>query len=114
METERQEAREPETSDAGSAGAEQGKGKGFDYGPIRLSDFGPEDLISLPTLARLFNRHPESIARAVRKGELPEPTRLCGVKVWTAGAITQHLEHRLALAAKDREKLAAKAEKLRP
>jgi len=100
------------TPDAtGSAGAER---EGFDFGAVRLSDFGPADIITLPALAAMLGRCPETIQRAISRGELPEPTRLCGVKVWTAGSLTAHLETRLALAAKDRERLAVKLARLAP
>ena len=56
-------------------------------------------------LARMFDRHPVSIQRAVQRGELPPPTRLLGRNAWTVGAILRHLEGRQEQAAKEKERI---------
>jgi len=79
-----------------------------------LGELGPGAVISEAGLARLFNRHPASIKRAVERGELPRPCKLLGAPTWTVGAIVRHLEQRLAQVQVEAEKLAAKVQKLRP
>jgi hypothetical protein len=49
----------------------------------------------------------DSIKRAVKRGELPRPTKLMGKSVWTAGVIIRHIEASL-------ESEARKIAKLRP
>jgi len=79
-----------------------------------LGDLGPGALITEPALARLFNRHPASVKRAVQRGELPPPTRLFGKNTWTAGALVRHIEARLTQAAKEAEREKQKFQTLRP
>ena len=55
----------------------------------------PTAILTKAALARLMHRHPVSIDRAVKRHELPPPTRLCGQRVWTAGAIARYLDGRL-------------------
>jgi len=43
--------------------------------------------IQLDELARMLRRHPASIKRAVKRGELPEGVVFMGKKTWTAGQI---------------------------
>lgn len=66
-----------------------------------LSDSNPADIITEKALAHLFQRHPVSIKRAVRRGELPPPCRLFGGNAWTVGVIISHIEKRLEEAAKE-------------
>ena len=105
---------EAELKAAEGARGKQAQGEGFDYGTVLLGAFDPADIITLPTLARLFSRHSETVKRAIAKRELPEPIRLFGTLCWTQRVLVEHLERRLALAAKERERLATKVEKLRP
>ena len=65
-------------------------------------------------LARMLGRHPVTIKRAVRRGELPPPTRLLGTPVWLAGAIIGHIQKRLDAAAKEAERQARKFQSMRP
>ena len=65
-------------------------------------------------LARLFGRHPTSIGRAVRRGELPEPFKLFGRKAWLAGDILAHLGRRAESAAHERSAIDQKIARLRP
>ena len=55
-------------------------------------------------LAAIFRKHPVSIKRAVDRKELPQPSRLFGTSVWTAGAIVKHIESRQEAAAKEAER----------
>lgn len=55
----------------------------------------PGTIITEGALAAVFKKSPVSIKRAVRRGELPKPTRLMGKCTWTAGSIIQHLEQRI-------------------
>ena len=65
-------------------------------------------------VARMFNRHPVSIKRAVERGELPPPVRMFGKPCWTVGAILTHLEKRLEAAKREAEKEAARISRLSP
>ena len=56
-------------------------------------------------LATMFHRHPCSVKRAVDRGELPPPTRLFGKPVWTIKSIREHLQFRLAEAARESSEL---------
>jgi len=48
-------------------------------GVIRaLGELGPTTIIMEEALAKMFDRHPTSIKRAVHLGELPSPYRLFG------------------------------------
>ena len=60
-----------------------------------LGELGPGAVINEDGLARMFKRCNRTIQRAVERGELPQPTRLFGKRVWTARVIIQHLEGRL-------------------
>ena len=74
-----------------------------------LGELGPGAVITLEGIAHLFNRHPGSVKRAVRRGELPPPCRMFDQDTWTAGVIVKHIEHRLAEA---EQKVAEQAKKM--
>jgi hypothetical protein len=87
--------------------------KEFTFGVVKeLGELGSGAVISESGLADMLNRHRKSIKRAVRRGELPPPTKLLGKPVWTAGAIVKHIEGRLEKAQKDADKMSAKITKL--
>jgi len=75
-----------------------------------LGELAREAIIDKGALARMFNRCPTSIERAVDRGELPAPVKIMGKARWTAGAILDHidarLKHETEKAAKERERLA--------
>ena len=79
-----------------------------------LGELKPGATVTEAGLARMMQRHPVSIKRAVARGELPPPTRLLGKNVWTAGAIVRHIESRLEAAAREAERAARKFQGLRP
>lgn len=79
-----------------------------------LGSLGPGAIITEAGLARMMNRHPKSIKRAVARGELPQPCRLLGQPVWTVGAIIQHIENRLERAAQKAEKEERRFSRLSP
>jgi hypothetical protein len=60
--------------------------------------------IDLNALAKLLDRHPVNVQKAVRRGELPPAIRFMGRKVWLAGAIRRHLEARQAAVIKTAER----------
>lgn len=64
--------------------------------------------IQLDELARILNRHPTSIKRAVKRGELPHGVLFMGKKTWTSALIMAHLNRRFGQAAKDAEKYVAR------
>lgn len=83
-----------------------GEGGGLPDGVVReLGDLPAGGIISESALARMLGRHKVSIKRAVERGELPPPIRLCGGPVWLAGSIVEHLQRRMDEAAKERTKL---------
>ena len=59
-----------------------------------LAELPDAATIELNALARLLDRHPVNVQKAVRRGELPPAIRFMGKKVWLAGAIRKHLETR--------------------
>jgi len=69
-----------------------------------LADLAPEAIIDEAALARIFGKHPVSIKRAIRRGELPPGVRMFGKPTWTAKAILDHLNARLETARKARER----------
>ena len=73
-----------------------------------LGNLGDKALIYESGLARMLGKHPVSVKRAVKRGELPPPTKLGGQPVWTAGAIHRHIEGRLNAAAKQAEQEATR------
>ncbi len=77
-----------------------------DYdGIIReLGAMNSKDLVSEKALARIFHRGPVSIKRAVQRKELPPSVKVLGKPVWTAGAIIEFIEKRLAHACSEAEK----------
>lgn len=79
-----------------------------------LGELGSGAIISESALAKLLNRHPVSIKRAVLRDELPQPVRLLGQSVWTAGVIVQFLEKRLEDAAQDAERQQERLNSLKP
>jgi len=73
-----------------------------------LGELSPGAILAEEQVARIFGRHPVSVKRAVKRGELPPPTRLFGKPVWTAGAILAHLDARLEAAKREAEREAAR------
>src|SRR5579862_2251669 len=67
-------------------------------------------LISEQGLAALLKKCPESIKRAVARGELPRPVRLMGKATWTAGAILRHMENRLEETTREHERFMRKVQ----
>jgi predicted DNA-binding transcriptional regulator AlpA len=91
--------------------AEADAPKGKRGGPLplaRLGDLGEDTIIDEAHLAALFGRCRASVKRFVERGELPQPTKLGGQNIWTARALIQHIEKRLAAEARDAERLARK------
>ena len=76
--------------------------------------FAPETIVTEEGLANLFGKCPESIQRAVERGELPPGVRLMGKPTWTIGAIVRHLENRLAAEACDFEQTQRRISNLKP
>jgi len=69
-----------------------------------LNTMADTDIVSEQDLAQIFGKHPESIKRAIVRGELPEPVQLFKRRVWTAGAIREHLQERLRQAQEQKSK----------
>ena len=79
-----------------------------------LAEMPADAIVDETELGRIFNRHPVSIKRAVRRGELPPGVRLFGKQTWTARAVLDHLNRRLEEAKKDAERLAKRISALTP
>ena len=69
-----------------------------------LGQLGPGAVVTEEGLAKLFQRHASSVKRAIRRGELPPPTRIFGGNAWTVGCLVRHFESRQSDAAKERER----------
>lgn len=67
---------------------------------VTIGAVPPGTIMTLKALEKIFGRCGTSVKRAVERGELPPPTKLFGNKIWTARAIMQHIEERLAEEAK--------------
>lgn len=63
-----------------------------------LGRLGRGAVIHEKGICRLFGRSASAVRRAVRRGELPESTRLFGQCTWTVGALVDHIEERQRLA----------------
>jgi hypothetical protein len=63
-------------------------------------------LLDMPSLAEALGCCTASVARAVRRGELPTPFRFRGRKTWLAGALQDHFK---AMQEKALEKAARQA-----
>ncbi len=70
-----------------------------------LAEMPADTLIDEVRLARIFNRHPVSIKRAIQRGELPPGVRLLGKPTWTAGVVLDHMRRRLDKAKENAERL---------
>ncbi len=70
---------------------------------LLLNTMAGTDILSEQDLAQIFDKHPESVKRAIKRGELPESVQLFKERVWTVGAIRQFLENRLLKAQKERD-----------
>jgi hypothetical protein len=73
-----------------------------------LGDLGAGAVITESALAKMLHRHPVSVRRAVRRGELPPGCRMFNATCWTVGSILSHIEGRLAEARKAREAMLKK------
>lgn len=64
-----------------------------------------DSILTEKSLADLLGKHPVSIKRAVRRGELPRPVKLFGQNCWTAQALREHLAKRLEQARREAERV---------
>jgi hypothetical protein len=69
-----------------------------------IGALSPGTLVNEQALAKILNRTPRTIRRAVQRGELPPPIPLAGNSTWTVGAVLQHLNKRLEVAARKQER----------
>ena len=79
-----------------------------------LGELQPGAVVTEEGIARLFDRCPTSVKRAVERGELPPPIRLFGGNAWTAGVLVAHFEQRLAEAASEKAQVEEKIRRLSP
>ena len=78
---------------------------------IRLSEMPSTALIAVDRLAELLNRDHESIRKAIKRGELPEPIPICSKRYWVVGYLLDFFHQRSetieAQPSEDREHSAA-------
>lgn len=79
-----------------------------------LGELEQRTIITDDGLAQIFGRCITSVKRAVQRGELPPPCRLFGGNVWTVESVVQHIEARLAEAAREHEQMQRKLRELSP
>jgi len=79
-----------------------------------FGELAPETIITEEGLGKIFHRHPQSVKRAVERGELPQPCKIFGAPTWTVGVLVRHIEQRLAEAATEAKRQEAKVTQLRP
>ena len=77
-----------------------------------LGELGAGAVVSVHALARMFGKHPESVRRAVRRGELPPPIRLFGHDQWTVGYLVGFLDRRQEEAETEKAHLKQTTERL--
>jgi len=66
-----------------------------DYSSRIITDFGdlpPDTLLTERALAGIFGLCTTSIKRAVERGELPPPVKVCGKPRWTVKSIVDHID----------------------
>jgi len=87
--------------------------KGFDTNQIitTLGELPSGALITEQNLAQIFDRHPASIKRAIRRGELPPPAKILGKPTWTAESILDHINALLHTAKGEKAELAHRLKK---
>jgi hypothetical protein len=81
---------------------------------VALGEMKPGTIVTEEGLAQLFKRHVVSVKRAVERGELPQPCRLFGSRVWTAGVLIRYIERQLDKAAQEAERNAERMRTLSP
>jgi hypothetical protein len=69
-----------------------------------LGQLGNGALITEEGIGRIFNRHSDSVKRAVDRGELPTPVKMFGQPSWTVGCLLNHINGRLTKATAEAEK----------
>jgi predicted DNA-binding transcriptional regulator AlpA len=80
----------------------------------KLGEYAPETLLDIEALAGIFSRCTATIKRAVRRGELPRPVKVCGKARWSVKCILQHIEKRLRAEQESAEKENKRIQKLSP
>jgi len=68
---------------------------------VPLGALADSDLLTTDTLRALFSCSGKTVARMIRRDELPAPMRFRGRYTWTAGALRAHNARRLAAAAEE-------------
>ena len=52
-------------------------------------------MITESLMAKIFDRHPITIKRAVKRGELPPSVKIMGEQTWIVGDIRKHVEKKM-------------------
>jgi hypothetical protein len=79
---------------------------------VALGALPPGAIVTEDGLAGMLSKCRMSIRRAVKRGELPAPTRLMGKRCWTAGAIIRHVEAQLERAKQEAQRLGRRLSQL--
>ena len=84
------------------------------WGVLRdLGQMEPETILREQGLAEMFECHPQTIKRYVKRGELPPPVRMGGKPCWTVRSILEHIDERLKAAKRKAETEAARLARMR-
>ncbi len=79
-----------------------------------LADLPPDGVLDVNTLAHMLGRCSKTIQRAVRRGELPQPVKFMGKRVWLVKTILEHLESRQKEAMKEANRRISKLPRTAP
>ncbi len=79
-----------------------------------LSELPPGTPITINALAEMLGRHPVSVKRAIKRKELPIPTKLHGKKIWISDSIVQHIAKRQEEEARKAKRQEERLNKLKP
>jgi len=88
---------------------------GVDSGIWTLfGDLPPETVIFETALAEKLGKHPVSVKRAIKRGELPPSTQFLGAPAWQIGFINEYFNERLHEALKQAAKKKRRLDDLEP
>ena len=66
-----------------------------------FAEMNPLTLITPEWMAKTMGRHVYSIDRAIERGDFPVPSAFLNTRVWTPGALIQHINETIARQTQD-------------
>ena len=66
-----------------------------------FAEMNPLTLITPEWMAKQMRRHVYSIDRAIERGDFPVPSAFLNTRVWTPGALIQHINETIARQTQD-------------